>query len=100
MELGWGWREYYQEYLVRENFEIALSRFGKRVEPGYPGRKNICFPVSVSWAGGLVLSPWASAMGRRRHGALQPRALALLLLADADLIKPGCAQHFLMAFYF
>lgn len=47
-----------------------------------------------------MLPPWASAVGGRRCGALQPRALALLLLADADLIKAGCAQHFLMAFYF
>lgn len=31
---------------------------------------------------------------------MQPRALAPLLPADADLIKAGRAQHFLMAFYF
>lgn len=67
---------------------------------GCPGRKSICSPVGVSWARGLVPSPWASAVGGRRHGALQPPALALLLLAAADLIKPECAQHFLMAFYF
>lgn len=79
---------------MRGIWEIALSRSGERVELGCPGRKSVCSPVGVSWAGGLVLSPWASAVGGRRPGALQPRAPALLLLAAADLIKLECAFYF------
>lgn len=85
---------------MREIWEIVLSRFGERAEPGLPGHKEYLFPCRCELCWRPSALSWASAVAGRRCWALQPRALALLLLADADLIKSGRAQHFLMAFYF